>query len=111
MWGELGKRAVESKIEAYNLPQGVSAQLFRDTAAGKPGLLTRVGLDTFVDPRNGGGKVNGRNTEDRGGLVAIDGQEDLFFKAFGRRGRPVLRGTTADPHRTVTLGREALFLA
>lgn len=53
----LSKMAAENKIEAYNLPQGQIAQLYRAMAAKKPGHLSRIGLQTFVDPRLGGAKL------------------------------------------------------
>ncbi|MGB5831979.1 MAG: malonate decarboxylase subunit alpha [Thiohalocapsa sp.] len=106
---KVGQLALDNRIQAYNLPQGIICQLFRDLAAGKPGSFSKTGLYTFVDPRYGGGRINAATTKDIVSLVEADGEEWLFYKV-GKVNVAFIRGTTADTFGNITMEREALTL-
>ena len=102
------KMAQEDTVEAYTLPQGVLSQLTREMAAGRPGLISHVGLHTFVDPRMGGGRQSPSASDDLIEVVELGGREWLFYKPF-KVDIAFLRGTTADEDGNITMEREAVF--
>lgn len=96
----------KNSIECHNLPQGVISHLLRATAARTPGVLTKVGLRTFVDPRLEGGRMNARTTKPLSRIVELDGEEWIFFPKL-KIDVALVRGTTADLKGNVTAEDEA----
>lgn len=103
----LQQLVLANSIVAYNLPLGVMTHMVRDAAARKPGTITHIGLNTFVDPRLEGGKLIARTKEDIVRLIQIEDKEYLLYKTF-----PVdvalLRGTYADENGNISLEKEGL---
>ncbi len=106
---KLGALALAGEVEAYNLPLGVMSQLYREIAGKRGGVLTRIGLGTFVDPRQDGGRLNKATWEELVKLIAIDGEEWLLYKPFGID-VAFIRGTTADHNGNLSMENEALTL-
>lgn len=105
----MAKLIEEDKCEAYNLPQGVITQLYREIAAKRPGVITKVGMGTFVDPRVEGAKMSPSTKEDIVKLVELDGEEWLFYKSFPIN-VALIRGTVADENGNLTLEKEGLHM-
>ena len=95
----------ENKIEGYNVPQGAIAQMLRDNAAHKVGTISHVGIGTFADPRNGGGRLSEKTKEDIVKIIELEGQEQLFYPRI-----PLdvafIRSTYADELGNITLEKE-----
>ena len=110
-WGQsprLCEMAERNEIEAYNFPMGAMAQLMRAAAAGAPGILTHVGLGTFLDPRQQGGRLNDVTKEELIKLQVIDGEEWLFYPCI-YPDVAFIRGTSADTEGYITMEDEVLY--
>ena len=92
---ELQKMARDNEIEAYCLPTGIIMTLYRESGAGRPGVISSVGLGTFVDPLISGGKCNDITREDIVSRIELDGKTWLHYKPFSVD-VAVIRGSRAD---------------
>jgi propionate CoA-transferase len=107
----IGALIQDNKILAYCFPQGVVVQLYREIAAKRAGMLTKVGLGTFVDPRIEGGKMNEltRQAPDLNEVVTFAGEEYLWYKPFPIH-VSLIRGTQADENGNISMEREGASL-
>jgi len=103
------KMILDGGCQGYCLPQGVIAQLWREIAAHRPGVITKTGLGTFVDPRLEGGKLNKITTKELVKVINFEGQEWLFYASFDVD-VAIIRGTTADENGNMTVEDEGALL-
>ena len=96
------------KVEFHMLPQGVLLHMVRAAAGRKPGVVTRVGLGTYVDPRHGGGKITARTKGERVELVQLDG-ECLFYRTVPFD-VALICGSVADENGNLTTEKQAMQL-
>ncbi len=106
---KMAQMIMDEQIESYNFPQGVLSQMFSTVAARRPGVFTKVGLHTYIDPRIEGGKMNAVTTDDLVRVMEIDGEEWLFFPSF-KIDVAFVRGTTADTKGNISSEEEAAIL-
>ncbi len=106
---DMAKMVIDGGCEGYCLPQGVICQLWREIAAHRPGLITKIGLGTFVDPRLEGGRMNKDTTEDIVKVIALEGEEWLLYPTFNVD-VAIIRGTTADEHGNLTVDDEGALM-
>ncbi len=110
-WGlvpKLGQLALSGQIEAYNFPQGVICHLLREIAGGRPGVFTKIGMGTFIDPIHDGGRLNAQTTVPLVSRIDLDGEPWLWYRAF-----PIhvglIRATAADPFGNLVMDEEAII--
>lgn len=100
----ISELVTENAVEAYAFPMGISFQLLEQQTGGSPGLLTKVGLGTYVDPRRKGAKYN-RATDDLVEVREVDGEEYLFYRTFPID-VAIIKGTTVDRRGNVSIEHE-----
>lgn len=105
---QLQKMAKDNEVEAYVMPQGVMTQLTREIAAHRVGLITKVGLGTFIDPRNERGAINEISKDSVAEVVELSGDEYLLYKSFPID-VSIIRGAKADCDGNISLIGEGLI--
>lgn len=99
-----------NEIPAYNIPSGILFDMHREAAAKRPGVITKVGLDTFVDPARQGCAMNALASADSVvKKIEFEGEDWLFFPAIVPQ-IAIIRATTADETGNLTYEHEGAYL-
>lgn len=106
---QMQKLARENDIEAYALPGGVIGTLMRESGSRRPGLITRTGIGSFVDPRINGGRLNSAAVEDIVKVIEIGGTEYLHYLPI-KVDFAIIKATSADECGNISFGKEPAFL-
>ncbi|MBP0483563.1 acyl CoA:acetate/3-ketoacid CoA transferase [Sagittula salina] len=107
---KIWKMVVENRVAAYNVPSGILFDMNREAAANRPGVLTKVGLETFVDPKREGCAMNAKAAETPiVRRVEFDGDTWLHFPNVVPT-VAILRATTADEFGNLTYEHEGAYL-
>jgi acyl CoA:acetate/3-ketoacid CoA transferase len=98
------------ELAAYNIPSGILFDMHREAAAKRPGVMTKIGLDTFVDPSREGCAMNASAAaEPIVKKVTFEGEDWLYFKAIAPQ-VAIIRATTADERGNLTYEHEGAYL-
>jgi len=106
----LQKLVTGDRIEFYGWPIGITAYWFREVASGRPGLITKIGIDTFLDPRQEGGALNPKGIKKMSckiSVIDIDDQEYLLYQA-PKPDYALIRATTADENGNLSMEDEGI---
>ncbi len=98
-----------NEVKAYNLPSGVLFHMLREGSAKRPGVITKVGLGTFVDPRLQGGRMNACTRDDLVEVIELRGEEWLFYPSLAPD-ISIVRATTADEKGNLAFTQEGAYL-
>ena len=99
-----------NQLAAYNVPSGIVFDMLREGAAKRPGVFTKVGLETFVDPRLEGCAMNEMARQDP--IVRVENFEDeewLFFKSLIPN-VSIIRASVSDERGNLNFGQEGAYL-
>ena len=103
---------MDNVFPTFMMPQGVLSHMMRAIAAHRPGIISQVGMKTFVDPRIDGGKINDAakaSEEEIVQLLNLNGEEYLFYPAFPLD-VAIIKGSKADTKGNISVEKEALHI-
>jgi acyl CoA:acetate/3-ketoacid CoA transferase len=106
----LQKLVTHDRIEFYGWPIGITAYWFREVASGRPGLITKIGIGTFLDPRKEGGALNemaSKKMSCKIDIIKIENQDYLLYRA-PKPDYALIRATTADENGNLSMEDEGI---